>query len=48
MTISAIQTMLQTRIKAAEDDGNHTEKSFLYELWKMSEELKAIKENEKK
>lgn len=44
MNISAIQVMLQTRMKAADGAGNHTEKSFLYELWKLSEEMKNMKE----
>lgn len=40
MDVKSVQAILQTRLAAAEQEGNHTEKSFLYELWKMSEELR--------
>ena len=45
MEISTLMEIVQTRIKASEN--NPTAKSFLFELYKVLEEYKQMKEGEK-
>lgn len=46
MNIETVIDMLNTRLESANKSGNTTEVSLLWELLKMSEELKAVKERE--
>ena len=47
MTIENIMTMLKTREEVARTNGNTTELSLLYELVKVVEEYKRLKEESK-
>ena len=47
MNIETVIDMLNTRLESAKKSGNTTEVSLLWELLKMSEELKGRKEREK-
>lgn len=38
--------ILQTRLKAAKQEGNHTEESLIIELLSMAEEYKNMKEGQ--
>ena len=44
MDVKTVELMIETRLKAARQNGNTTEASLMFELLKMSEELKALKE----
>lgn len=44
MNIDTVQTILNTRLKAAQQNGNSTESSLIFELLRMSEEYKVLKE----
>ena len=44
MDIETVKMMVETRLKAAQANGNTTEISLMLELLKMSEEFKALKE----
>lgn len=44
MTVEFILEILKTRQEAAKMEGNTTELSFLYELTKMAENYKTLKE----
>lgn len=43
MDIETVKMMMETRLKAAKQNGNTAETSLMLELLKMSEELKALK-----
>lgn len=43
MDLATVKMMIETRLKAAQQNGNTTESSLMMELLKMSEELKALK-----
>lgn len=47
MNIDTIQTILNTRLKAAQQNGNSTESSLILELIRMSDEYKILKEKYK-
>ena len=47
MKFEIVQEMIETRLEIAKKEQNTTEVSFLWELLKMSEELKGRKEREK-
>lgn len=44
MDAKTVKMMIETRLKAAAQNGNTTEVSLMMELLKMSEELKALKQ----
>lgn len=44
MTVDTILRILKTREEAAKMSGNTTELSFMYELTKMAEDYKKLKE----
>lgn len=44
MTVETILKILKTREEAAKMSGNTTELSFMYELVKMTEDYKKLKE----
>lgn len=46
MNSKNIEIMLKTRLEMARDEGNTTEESFLFSLWKLVEEYKKLKESE--
>jgi hypothetical protein len=46
MDIKTVKMMIETRLKAAQQNGNTTEASLMMELLKMSEELKALKQSQ--
>ena len=46
MNSQNIEIMLKTRLEMAKDEGNTTEESFLFSLWKLVEEYKKLKESE--
>lgn len=46
MNIDTVKEILNTRLETAKKSGNTTEVSLLWELLKMSEELKALKESD--
>ena len=48
MNIETVNDMLNTRLESAKKSGNTTEVSLLWELLKMSKELKVRKEREDK
>ena len=48
MIIETVIDMLNTRLESAKKSGNTTEVSLLWELLKMSKELKVRKEREDK
>ena len=43
MDIETVKMMIQTRLKAAQQNGNTTEASLMFELLKMSQDLEAMK-----
>ena len=47
MTIEDIMFMLKTRQEVAKESGNTTESSLLYELVKLVEDYKRLKEESK-
>jgi hypothetical protein len=46
MDARTVKMMIETRLKAAQQTGNTTEASLMFELLKMSEELKALKNSQ--
>jgi hypothetical protein len=46
MDINTVKMMIETRLKAAQQNGNTTEASLMFELLKMSEEYKALKQSQ--
>ena len=44
MNVDQILEILRTRVIAAAQDGNPTERSFLFELVKITEDYKKLKE----
>jgi hypothetical protein len=46
MDVETVKMMIQTRLKAAQQNGNTTEASLMFELLKMSQELEALKQSQ--
>jgi hypothetical protein len=43
MDAKTVKMMIETRLKAAQQNGNTTEASLMFELLKMSQELESMK-----
>lgn len=46
MDIETVKMMVETRLRAAQQNGNTTEVSLMFELLKMSEDYEALKKQQ--